>query len=240
LIEGAFFTMTTYPEGLAKVTWEDPQTLERREFVLAEGATASIGRLPENDISIPERHVSRQHAVITFRDGVFMIADLGSVNGTFINDKRLTSPFPLAHGDKIRLYVPLLGFSAMVSEEERESARKTGTMIVPASANGRPRLVATTGPHEGTEFTLFDDIITVGRATPDANWDITLNDPAVSRPHCRISKKGDNWSLMDLGSINGTELNGTPVTAVPMTLKDGDVVNIGVSKLMFRFAKAAK
>src|SRR5258706_16306657 len=109
--------------GLAKIIWDDPDSSEKREFVLAEGATASIGRSSTNDISIPERHVSRQHAVIAFRDGMFTISDLGSANGTFVNDRRLLEPFPLAHGDVIRLYVPSIGFSAVVTAEEKSNAR---------------------------------------------------------------------------------------------------------------------
>jgi predicted component of type VI protein secretion system len=67
--------MSAQKEGLAKVTWEDPDSGQIREFVLEEGATATIGRSPDNQIAIPERHVSRQHAVISFRDGIFMISD---------------------------------------------------------------------------------------------------------------------------------------------------------------------
>src|SRR5258706_4437862 len=124
--------MTSETEGIAKVTWEDPSTNDKREFVLIEGATASVGRASTNDISIPERHVSRQHAVIAFRDGIFTIADLGSANGTFVNDRRLTDPFPLAHGDIIRLYVPVLMFSAIVSQEDEDNARETGMLNAPA------------------------------------------------------------------------------------------------------------
>src|SRR5205814_8807532 len=127
-------TMSSQPQGIAKISWEDPTTQTRHEFVLTEGATASIGRSEKNDIQIAERHVSRQHAVITFRDGVFMISDMGSANGTFVNDRRLTDPFPLAHGDIIRLYVPVLMFSAIVTEEEEQNARKTGTLIAPSEA----------------------------------------------------------------------------------------------------------
>src|SRR5512138_2708033 len=125
-------------EGLAKVTWEDPESGSLREFVLEEGATATIGRSPNNQIAIPERHVSRQHAVISFRDGIFMIADLGSANGTYVNDKLLSDPFPLAHGDVIRLYVPILKFSAVVTEEEHQQAKATGTLIVPMREGGTP------------------------------------------------------------------------------------------------------
>ncbi len=221
-------------QGIAKITWEDPTTLERHEFVLAEGATASIGRSEKNDIQIAERHVSRQHAVVNFRDGIFTINDLGSANGTFVNDRRLTEPFPLAHGDVIRLYVPILNFSAIVTEEEEAAARRTGTLIVQASGSGQPKLLVTAGPQEGHEFPMIQDIMTVGRATQDTAWDIALQDRAISRPHCRFSKKPEGWVIMDLGSANGTMLNGAPVTADPRLLKDGDVVAVGETMLLFR------
>jgi pSer/pThr/pTyr-binding forkhead associated (FHA) protein len=226
--------MSSEPQGIAKIAWEDPTSHARHEYVLTEGATASIGRSEKNDIQIAERHVSRQHAVINFRDGVFMISDLGSANGTFVNDRRLTEPFPLAHGDVIRLYVPVLSFSAIVTEEEQEAARKTGTLIVAAVGGGQAKLLVTAGPQEGTEFPLINDTITVGRATQDTPWDIALQDRAVSRPHCRFSKKAEGWTLMDLGSANGTQVNGADVTAEPRLLKDGDVVSIGETMLLLR------
>src|SRR5258708_2739893 len=219
--------------GLAKIIWDDPDSSEKREFVLAEGATASIGRSPSNDISIPERHVSRQHAVIAFRDGIFMIWDLGSANGTFVNDRRLENPFPLAHGDIIRLYVPILNFSAMVTEEDQEAARKTGSLIVPP-VGGAARLSVTSGAQEGLEFILAQDNMTVGRTTQDRAWDIALQDRSVSRPHCRFTKQENTWSVLDLDSANGTSVNGVPVTGEARTLKDGDVLSIGETKLLFR------
>jgi pSer/pThr/pTyr-binding forkhead associated (FHA) protein len=226
--------MTTQPEGIAKLTWEDPETNQRREFVLMEGATASIGRSTTNDIMIPQRHVSRQHAVITFRDGLFMISDLGSANGTFVNDRRLTDPFPLAHGDSIRLYVPLLQFSAVVTEEEQEEARKTGSLILPVVGQAEARLLVTVGVQEGTEFVLLDDNVTVGRSTQGAGWQIALQDRAVSRPHCRLIKQGSLWSILDLGSANGTMMNGSALGTDPVLLKDGDVLTIGETTLLFR------
>jgi pSer/pThr/pTyr-binding forkhead associated (FHA) protein len=226
--------MSDQPEGLAKITWIDPLTQERREYVLVEGATASLGRSPENDISIPERHVSRQHAVVAFRDGVFTITDLGSANGTFVNDKRLTGPFPLAHGDVVRLYVPVLNFSAVVTEEEQEIARKTGTIIVPPTGEGRPRLLATAGPEEGAEYMLVKDINTIGRPSQEGAWDITIQDRAISRPHCRLVLKPEGWRIMDLGSANGTLLNGEAVSTDGAPLSDGDVIAIGETTLLFR------
>jgi pSer/pThr/pTyr-binding forkhead associated (FHA) protein len=228
--------MSQQPEGIAKITWNDPTTGESHEFVLVEGASASIGRSPDNNICIPERHVSRGHAVINFRDGVFTITDLGSANGTFVNDRKITGSYVLTHGDVIRLYVPVLHFSAIVTEEELDRAYKTNTAIFPAKGLGRPRLLVTHGPQEGSEFVLAEDTVTIGRITADATWEITLNDRAVSRPHCRLRLQNSTWTLLDLASANGTLLNGQPVGATPVPLKDGDVITAGETTMLFRLA----
>jgi pSer/pThr/pTyr-binding forkhead associated (FHA) protein len=228
--------MSKQAEGLAKVTWDDPETGAMREYVLAEGSTATIGRSPNNTIPIPERHVSRQHAVISFRDGIFMVADLGSANGTFVNDKQLTDPYPLMHGDVIRLYVPVLQFSAIVTEEEEHQAKMTGTMVVPVSAGGQPKLQITSGPQEGAEIPILTPALRIGRATKNATWDISLQDRAVSRPHCEIALQEDGaWVIKDLGSANGTIVNGVPITAEePYPLQDGYVISVGETTILFR------
>ncbi|NDJ76584.1 MAG: FHA domain-containing protein [Chloroflexi bacterium] len=225
-------------DQLAKVTWEDPETGQLREFVLEEGATATIGRSPNNQVCIPERHVSRQHAVISFRDGIFMLSDLGSANGTFVNDMRLTDPYPLMHGDVIRLYVPTLEFSAVVTAEEHELARVTGTLIVPASPEGRPSLLITSGPQEGAQIAILTPRLTIGRATREANWDISLQDRAVSRPHAEIVLSDDGeWSVNDMGSANGTVVNGIPIVpGEPHPLQDGTVITLGETTILFRIS----
>lgn len=230
--------MSEYAEKLAKITWQDPETGDTREFVLIEGATATIGRLGHNEIHIPERHVSREHAVINFRDGIFMLTDLNSANGTFVNDKRLEDPFPLAHGDVIRLYVPVLHFSAIVTEQEVEQAKITGTLIVPAAAGGQPALHITSGPQEGAAIPLLTPTVTIGRATRNATWDIALQDRAVSRPHCSISVQPDQtWAVTDLHSANGTIINGVPVPPdEPQPLHDGTVITVGETTILFRMA----
>ncbi len=228
--------MSEQPETLAKVTWEDPESGQQREFVLVEGATATIGRSPKCEIHIFERHVSREHAVINFRDGIFMIDDLNSANKTFVNDRMITDPFPLAHGDVIRLYVPVLHFSAVVTEEEVEQAKITGTLIVPAGAGGQPTLHITSGPQEDAEIPLLTPSVTIGRATRDATWDISLQDRAVSRPHCEIKiDESGLWVLVDLNSANGTLVNGLPAQAHDaIPLQDGTVITIGETTILFR------
>jgi hypothetical protein len=64
---------------------------------------ASVGRLPENSVYIPDERLSREHARIDFRDGTFMLSDLGSRNGTALNGTLLSAPQPLNNGDTIEL-----------------------------------------------------------------------------------------------------------------------------------------
>ena len=224
------------PDIRAKTPWRDPQTGGVHEFVLAEGATASIGRLETNDICIREQHVSRQHAVISFRDGVFMITDLGSANGVYVNDQRITEPFPLASGDVLRLFVPTLEFSAIVTEEEHRRATEHGTLITAITNTGKGKLIITNGPQEGSTIPLLLSKLTIGRATSKADWEICLQDPSVSRPHARLEMVDNAWIIYDLGSANGTSVNGTPVTEKGRALRDGDVLMLGATLALFREA----
>ncbi len=217
---------------LAKVAWQDPHTGDTHEFFLTEGATASIGRLESNDICIKEQHVSRQHAVVNYRDGIFLVTDLGSANGVWVNDHRVNDPYPLASGDEIRLYVPTLTFDAVLNEED---ATTGATVITALMTSGGGRLLITNGPQEGTNIPLLGSVITVGRATTKADWEICLQDPSVSRPHARFEmQEAGVWVLYDLGSANGTLINGTPVTEKGRMLRDGDVITFGATLTLFR------
>lgn len=221
------------PEVLAKITWHDPHTQAQCEYVLAEGATITIGRSANNDIQIAERHVSRQHAVISYRKGVFMITDLGSSNGTFVNDERITEPFPLFAGDVVRLYVPILGFEA-ADAADAYHAEETGHLITATMPTGRSSLIVTNGPQEGQTIPLLLDTVVIGRATKKATWEVLIQDPSVSRPHARLENRDNRWYLSDLNSSNGTAVNNHPVNGQAQQLEDGDTITLGGSILLFR------
>ncbi|RMF81131.1 MAG: FHA domain-containing protein [Chloroflexi bacterium] len=226
--------LDTHRLTLAKITWQDPTSGDIHEFVLTEGATATIGRLKSNDICIPEEHVSRQHSVINYRDGIFVISDLGSSNGTFVNDEPITDEFPLASGDQIRLFVPILIFSSTVTEEDHRQAEEHGTLITATANTGGGKIIISNGPQEGNIIPLLLKKVTIGRATTNAQWEIALQDPSVSRPHARMQLVDDTWVVYDLGSANGTFVNGTQVHERGRALRDGDTIKFGQTLVLFR------
>jgi len=90
----------------------------------------------------------------------------------------------------------------------------------------RVRLRVLAGPPgaAGLEFVGVGPVVTIGRR---ADQDIVLNDPSVSRTHARIDLAADRAEISDLGSTNGTLVNGKRSGAAPVPLHAGDRVQLG-------------
>ncbi|SRR6266568_5400805 len=76
----------------------------------------------------------------------------------------------------------------------------------------------------GTAYELVEDLITIGRG-PDNT--IIINDPSVSTNHAQLQLAGQTYRLKDLGSTNGTGVNGIPVTET--VLHPGDRIRFGAA-----------
>ena len=85
------------------------------------------------------------------------------------------------------------------------------------------QFVMRSGPTPGVTFPLAGDQLTIGR---DSANGVSINDPEVSRKHARLSFQGGKYVIEDLGSTNGTFVNGQRL-AGPVVLKSGDVVSLG-------------
>ncbi len=124
---------------------------------------------------------------------------------------------------------------------QRPSVRRTATGAAPAVRAEAPlsltgtKLVCSAGPSAGSEFALEDGEYVIGRANDNP---ICIPDTSVSRKHVLIRRVGGGWAASDLGSGNGTLLNGEPLTD-EMPLSHGDTLTLGDTELTFNDASNA-
>lgn len=98
-----------------------------------------------------------------------------------------------------------------------------------------PMLIAQSGPATGQTWTLAKDTLVIGR---DAECDIIIADRQVSRQHARLHRTERTFEVEDLGSKNGTHINGVQI-AGRKALQDGDLIQIAlVAKLQYLGSEA--
>lgn len=97
-------------------------------------------------------------------------------------------------------------------------------------SSGAAVLVVSRGPQEGKRIKLGRLSVQLGRSTA---CDVVLEDSTVSRQHARIDRKGGRYVVTDVGSLNGTYVNRSPVNREAV-LNDGDELRIGIFRLVFR------
>lgn len=198
--------LTTGPRLLVRVLGQAETELSLT------GSLITVGRASDNTIPVPIPEISRHHAQIVPAGLGNAVVDLGSANGTFINGLQIppNQPMPLKHGDVIRVG-DQAGNSISITYLETEAPpRIAGTMPIGAAQFGNmPRA-------------------SIGR---DPQCTIPLPSPVVSWHHAELIHTGNTHQLRDLGSANGTFVNGRPVRSV--MLRPGDQVQIGPYKLVY-------
>ncbi len=103
--------------------------------------------------------------------------------------------------------------------------------------SGGFRLVVRRGPQPNQVFELTQDIITLGR---DITNEITINDPEISRHHCRLTRGTNDYTIEDHGSTNGTFVNGQRLTGA-QPLRAGDLIGLGETvNLVYETSAAAQ
>lgn len=90
------------------------------------------------------------------------------------------------------------------------------------------RMIVRTGPNPGMVFDLTKEVIMIGR---DVTNDVVVGDAEVSRQHSRMTRTPGGYVLEDLGSTNGTFVNGERLMA-PRVLNPGDLVGLGETVTM--------
>jgi pSer/pThr/pTyr-binding forkhead associated (FHA) protein/NADPH-dependent 2,4-dienoyl-CoA reductase/sulfur reductase-like enzyme len=206
--------------------------------------TATIGRAADNDLVVADPLVSGHHAEVRLIGDGYVVADAGSRNGTYLNDRQVMAPTPLSDGDRLRVGdTPVVFTDASVPTEGEPAAGPSVPEAVGPAVSGlfvTPDALQVPPPPEPTAFgalegggkryELLSNEIAIGR---DPSADVSIADPAVSGTHAQITEHGGVLYVRDLGSRNGTFVN-RELVSVPHALRDGDVIHVGNTDLTFR------
>jgi pSer/pThr/pTyr-binding forkhead associated (FHA) protein/S1-C subfamily serine protease len=178
---------------------------------VAVSAELVIGR-QDADLVLDDPQVSRHHAVVRPIEGGLEIEDLGSANGTSVNGVAIDGSQRLDDGDVVQVGRVRLTADLVASHRE---------VTVLAGDLSGAHVVVTRGPLAGRYYALGTELV-IGRQDAD----LLLDDPQVSRRHAVVRAIDGEFEVEDLGSANGTFVNGARVDE-PQRLCHGDEIAIG-------------
>jgi pSer/pThr/pTyr-binding forkhead associated (FHA) protein len=211
------------------------------------GKEVIVGREDNCDIIINDTMISSRHAKLKLADGVLSVQDLGSTNGTFVNDRKITEAI-LKTGDKIKFDKMVFAvkgpgkpatkttvrsvLNLAKTQVRNAAAAAAKTQIKPALDHSAPSqaLLEVVKGHNGQQFyELKGSVLTIGRM---AENDIVLTDDMVSGCHAKLTCNDGIWAIEDMGSANGILINNTKETQ--KALNPGDRLSIGQVELCFK------
>ncbi len=184
---------------------------------LALTGAARIGAGGDCDLILTAPGVAARHVLISATPWGFRAEPMADmlVNGAPSQARILT------HGDEIKLGTTELRFAIEIEGADSDNVEPTSNYV--RSTNAVGELVFIAGLAKDQRIPLGDEQIILG-TRQDSTW--VLSDPYVSAAHCAISRNGDEFVVTDLGSSNGTLLNGARITK-GMTLRPGDLIAMG-------------
>lgn len=207
------------------------QTLDVRDSV------ATLGRDPASTVTFSgdeARVVSTRHAELRYEEGGWLVVDLGSRNGTYLNGQRVQGRSPLAAGDEIHLgetgpRLAIVATSDVVGATLAELP-SYGPASQPAAARApeaRPYGITLIATATGKRFEARGTRIRLGRGKECEVRPVEGGEGVVSRVHAELTVgPSGGLSLRDVGSKNGTFLNGDRIEA-PMPVRLGDRITLG-------------
>ncbi len=194
-----------------------------------------IGRSKTCDLVLNDSNVSRQHAIISYDNNQYEIKDNNSRNGVILNKSKISGNSLLIDGAEISLGPFSITFyqsldivdeqddevddmeeaaTSFLSEQAAEDAYHGKKVDVRKPLNKSYKLLIIDGPLKGAKFKDWDGDLTVGRGLDN---NVVLLDDAVSTYHARIFEEVGDHFIEDLGSINGTFLQGIKINKQQLT-----------------------
>jgi len=207
----------------------------------------TIGRTNDNTIPLEGEGISRRHAQVLFVGKGYEVVDLGSRNGTKVNGQKVPRAL-LKPGDVISVGGVEIVFEdaaaggspggleleeldlggAAASAPSAAAAAATGAFPAAGGTSGECLLRFVAGEKQGTDVPLRATRTTVGRKSTNT---LSFEDAAVSGVHCEITREANGYVLRDLGSTNGTQVDGEPV--VETLLHHNARIRIGAQRAIF-------
>ncbi len=207
---------------MAKLKIRDENGKERLHELIDD--VTSIGRASSNTIQITDEKGSRQHFRVEKQNGVFVVVDLGSTNGTKLNGTKIAGTIALKPGDKLSVGKTTFTFEdasapqpkAEVPEDfsggetvEMDAVKPKDVKVPVAVAEEEDKdapkyvLKMLEGKTPGKVYELGVDALTIGRHNSNT---IQIIDDAASNYHAEIGREPIGYVLTDLGSTNGTRV----------------------------------
>lgn len=220
-----------------------------KRFNIKEGWNLTIGRGSDADVIVDNTAISRQHTSIELKDGIYILSDLGSLNGTFVNGKKIEGTVYVTEDDNVKLGKFKLAVAKGDEKVEEAGASSYGvhpdtddkTIIVnpkelSKAAKGKSpkehdhELVLAEGHVEPNKIPLKGkDSIKIGKGQ---SCDMVLSGMFIADSQCYIVKQEDGYKIVPQKSWANTFLNGKKIKGEQL-LRKGDIIKIRSTKIRF-------
>jgi pSer/pThr/pTyr-binding forkhead associated (FHA) protein len=230
-----------------------------KEFPIQK-STVVIGRAPGNEIVIDNLAVSGSHARVCVEEGKFIVEDLNSLNGTFLNGQRIRKS-PLKEGDQIAIGKHTLEYKEagglnilmmMPADRSSQAARADQTVVLdtkqrrdflakataiaegadPETKTQIACLVTQAGKTDQPEYILTSKIYVIGK---DKSASVRLKGWFLPRVAAIITRRGSRHFDIAPSEKGGVTRVNSQVLTAPQELNEGDVIQIKRIQLRFHY-----
>ncbi|MGI8907655.1 MAG: FHA domain-containing protein [Candidatus Sumerlaeaceae bacterium] len=194
----------------------------------------SIGRSRDNDVVVENLSVSRNHARVRRQNGKYILTDLNSANGTYVNGVRV-SKTEIVNDDVISIGKHKLHFADQVVDEDKMIADAFGAdRTVVVERVPVPVLCVSDGKLKGQEFQVTKFETSIGKSPSN---DIVINDDwFLAKKQAVIIRRGNSdYEIHCMGGFKRTKVNGVQITE-PKVLQAGDVLEFGNTRCIYQYS----
>lgn len=193
----------------------------------------SLGRRPYNDIVIDNLAVSGEHAVLQMSGNEVHVEDLNSTNGTYVNGKAIKKHL-LQNSDTVEIGKYKIKYVNEAADAgfEKTMMIKAGSAGLLAQAAEAPVVgpAAVSGAVSAAAIKVMSGAA-AGREVPLVKVVTTIGKPGVAV--ASITKRPHGFVITHVEGANKPSLNGVPIGAEPVALKNGDVLELASTQMQF-------